>query len=197
MDTKKFCLYSEDEIKALLKERMNEHRYTHSVNVARRAEFLAKRNGADLEKAYFAGLVHDICKGIPKEEQLVIIKSSETKISKSTEEAPNLWHSLAGAIWLEHEFGVTDSDVLNAVKYHTTGRAGMSILEKVIYMADLTSDERSYPDAEYTRKLTDKSLDMGIAYGVRWICNDLLSRGQNPGEDSLALLKEYKNVVIE
>ena len=64
MDTRKFCRFSEDEIKAMLKSRMNEHRFEHSLNVAERAVFLAEKNGADPEKAYFAGLIHDICKGI-------------------------------------------------------------------------------------------------------------------------------------
>ena len=72
----------------------------------------------------------------------------------------------------------------------------MSILEKVVYMADLTSAERNYPDAEYTRNLTDKNLDQGIAYGVRWIAGDLERRGFPKGKDTEALLEEYKNIVI-
>ncbi len=197
MDTTKFCLYTEDEIKAVLKNRMNEHRYAHSLNVAERAKELALKYGADPEKAYFAGLVHDICKGISNEEQLAIIEKYGEPISLSTRNSPNLWHSVAGAVWLEHEFGVTDRDVLNAVKYHTSGRAGMSILEKVVYMADLTSAERNYPDIEYNRNLTDRDIDMGIAFSIRWICNDLKTRGFDPGEGSLALLEEYKDVSIE
>ncbi len=197
MDTTKFCPYNEDEIKSVLKKRMNEHRYAHSLNVAKRAELLAKLNGVDPEKAYFAGLVHDICKGLSNEEQLAIIKASTVKMDSSTEKSPNLWHSIAGAVFLEQEFGVTDIDVLNAVRYHTSGRANMSLLEKVVYMADLTSEERNYPDADYNRKLTEKSLDMGIAYSIRWIVSDLEHRGLFPGTDSLALLEEYKDVVIE
>lgn len=196
MDMKKFCRLSEDEIKTVLKSRMNEHRFEHSLNVAKRAVFLAEKNGADPEKAYFAGLIHDICKGIPKEEQLGIIKSEGILLDEDTLASPALWHSLAGAIYAEHELGVADKDVLNAIRYHTSGRGGMSILEKVIYMADLTSAERNYPDAEYTRNLTDKSLDEGIAYGVRWIAGDLERRGFPKGKDTEALLEEYKNIVI-
>ncbi len=197
MDVLKFCGLTEDEIKSVLKSRMNEHRYAHSLNVAERAVFLAKKYGADPEKAYFAGLVHDICKGLPNEEQLEIIKNSGEVLPLSTEQSPNLWHSIAGAHYLEHEMGVTDRDVLDAVRYHTSGRAGMSILEKVIYAADLTSAERSYPDAEYNRKLADKDLDMAIAYSIRWICADLEKRGLDPGEDSYSLLEECKNIEIK
>lgn len=196
MDTKKFCRFSEDEIKAMLKARMNEHRFEHSLNVAERTVFLAKKNGADPEKAYFAGLIHDICKGITHEEQLAVIENGGIKLDEDTKKSPALWHSIAGAVYAEHKLGVADEDVLNAVRYHTSGRGNMSILEKVVYMADLTSAERNYPDAEYTRNLTDKNLDEGIAYGVRWIAGDLERRGFPKGKDTEALLEEYKNVVI-
>lgn len=196
MDTKKFCRLSEEEIKSVLKSRMNEHRYEHSLNVAERAVFLAEKNGADMEKAYFSGLIHDICKGIPQEEQLAVIENGGIELDEDTKKSPALWHSIAGAIYAEHELGVTDDDVLNAIRYHTSGRGNMSILEKVVYMADLTSAERNYPDAEYTRNLTDKSLDQGIAYGVRWIAGDLERRGFPKGKDTEALLEEYKNVII-
>ena len=72
METLKFCSLPLEELKSVLKSRMNEHRYAHSLNVAERAVFLAKKYGADPEKAEFAGLIHDICKGIPNEEQLAI-----------------------------------------------------------------------------------------------------------------------------
>lgn len=196
MDTKKFCDLPEEELKTVLKSRMNEHRYAHSLNVAERAVFLAGKYGADAEKAEFAGLIHDICKGITAEEQLAIIRNEGIGLDEDTLASPALWHSIAGAIYSEHELGVTDADVLNAVRYHTSGRGNMSILEKVVYMADLTSAERNYPDAEYTRNLTDKSLDEGIAYGVRWIAGDLERRGLPKGKDTEALLKEYENVKI-
>lgn len=196
METLEFCRLPEEELKSVLKSRMNEHRYAHSLNVAERAVFLAKKYGADHKKAEFAGLVHDICKGIPNEEQLSIIKNAGIELDEDTLKSPALWHSIAGAVYCEHELGVTDKDVLNAVRYHTSGRGKMSILEKVIYMADLTSAERNYPDAEYTRNLTDYNLDEGIAYGVRWIAGDLERRGFPKGKDTEALLEEYKNVLI-
>ena len=196
MDSLKFCSLSLEELKSVLKSRMNEHRYAHSLNVAERAVFLAEKYGADKEKAEFAGLIHDVCKGIPNEEQLAIIKNAGIELDEDTLKSPALWHSIAGAVYSEHELCVTDEDVLNAVRYHTSGRGNMSILEKVVYMADLTSFERNYPDAEYTRNLTDYSLDEGIAYGVRWIAGDLERRGFPKGKDTEALLQEYKNVLI-
>ncbi len=196
MNSLEFCNLPTEELKSVLKSRMNEHRYAHSLNVAERAVFLAEKYGADAEKAEFAGLIHDICKGIPNEEQLAIIRNAGIELDEDTLKSPALWHSIAGAVYCEHELSVTDKDVLNAIRYHTSGRGNMSILEKVVYMADLTSAERNYPDAEYTRNLTDYSLDEGIAYGVRWIAGDLEKRGFPKGKDTEALLEEYKNVEI-
>ncbi len=196
MICEKFSSMSEEEIKALLKSRMNAHRFEHSLNVAERAVFLAEKYGADSEKAYFAGLVHDVCKGIPEAEQLSIIEEAGIALDEDTRRSPALWHSIAGAVYIQKELSVTDGDIINAVCYHTSGRANMSMLEKVVYMADLTSAERNYPDAEYTRKLTDYSLDEGIAYGVRWIAGDLKKRGLPAGKDTEALFDEYKNVEI-
>lgn len=192
----KFCPFSEDEILALLKSRMKESRFVHSVNVAKRAVFLAEKYGADAEKAYFAGLVHDICKGLPEEKQLEIIEGAGIALDEDALASPAVWHSIAGAVYIRKELSVTDEDIINAVRFHTTGRRGMSILEKVIYMADLTGAERNYPDAEYTRKLTDHSLDEGIAYGVRWIASDVARRGLPAGRDTEELLEEYKDIEI-
>ncbi len=196
MICKKFSSFDEEEIKNILKKMMNPNRFEHSVNVAKRAAFLAEKYGADVEKAYFAGLVHDICKGIPEKEQLEIIERAGIELDEDTKRSPALWHSIAGSVWIQKELSVTDDDIINAVRYHTSGRANMTLLEKVVYMADLTSADRSYPDAEYTRRLTDHSLDEGIAYGVRWIAGDLRRRGLPEGKDTEALEKEYKNIEI-
>ena len=193
----RFSEKSEEEIRELLKTRMNAHRYEHSLNVADRAVFLAKKNGADPEKACFAGLVHDICKGIPPEEQRALIEEAGVALDENTEKNPALWHAIAGSIYIQKELSVTDPDIINAVRYHTTGRGGMSLLEKVIYMADLTSADRDYPDAAYVRELTDESLTEGLAYGVRWIFDDLKKRRGIPaGADTTALFEEMKSVVI-
>ena len=74
MNTKKYCSFEEDAVKTLLQSLMKQSRYEHSLNVSDRAAFLAEKYGADIEKACFAGLVHDICKGKAGEEHLAIIK---------------------------------------------------------------------------------------------------------------------------
>lgn len=196
MDTKKFCNLGEEELKALVKSLVNSHRYEHSLNVAKRAEHLAKKYGADPEKAYFAGLVHDICKGMSGEEQLALMAQGGIVPDEDMLKSPAVWHSAAGSVYIQKQLAVADLDIINAVRYHTTGRAGMSLLEKVIYIADLTSDDRSYPDAAYVRRLGEISLEQCMAFSCRWIENDVKSRGLPPGKDTEALVKEYENIKI-
>lgn len=196
MNTKRYCSFEEDAVKTLLQSLMKQSRYEHSLNVSDRAAFLAEKYGADIEKARFAGLVHDICKGMAGEEQLAIIKDGGIVLDEDTEKSPALWHSIAGSLYIQTELGVTDEDIINAVRYHTTGRAGMSMLEKVIYIADLTSADRNYPDACYVRRLAEISLDQCIAFSCRWIIADVKSRGLPPGKDTEGLAEEYKNVRI-
>ena len=100
MDAKKYSLYGEDEIKSLLRTLMKQSRYEHSLNVAERAAFLAEKYGADPDKARFAGLVHDICKGMTGEEQLALIKRGGIELDEDAMKSPALWHSAAGAVYI-------------------------------------------------------------------------------------------------
>lgn len=196
MNTKKYCSFEEDALKALLQSLMKQSRYEHSLNVSERAAFLAEKYGADIEKARFAGLVHDICKGMTGEAQLAIIKEGGISLDPDTIKSPALWHSIAGSVYIQKELSVTDEDIINAVRYHTTGRAGMTVLEKVVYIADLTGADRSYPDAGYVRRLAEISLEQCIAFSCRWILADVTSRGLPAGKDTENLVKEYENVKI-
>lgn len=196
MDTKKFCTLDEEGVKALLRSLLKQSRYEHSLNVAQQARHLAVKYGAEPEKAYFAGLVHDICKGMSPEEQLKLIESGGIILDEDALKSPAVWHSAAGAVFIQKELGVTDEDIINAVRFHTTGRAGMSILEKVVYAADLTSADRSYPDAEYVRSLAERNLDQCMAFSCRWILEDVTKRGLPAGKDTEALVDEYKNIKI-
>ena len=196
MNTKKYCSLEEGALKALLQSLMKQSRYEHSLNVSERAAFLAEKYGADIEKARFAGLVHDICKGMTGEAQLAIIKEGGISLDPDTIKSPALWHSIAGSVHIQKELSVTDEDIINAVRYHTTGRAGMTVLEKVVYIADLTGADRSYPDAGYVRRLAEISLEQCIAFSCRWILADVTSRGLPAGKDTENLVKEYENVKI-
>ena len=143
---------------AFLEHRLSQKRFRHSCNVARAAKQLAQRYGADQEKAYFAGLVHDICKEAPFEEQYRLMMAGQFVPDLAEQRSRKLWHGIAGAHFICEEFGVDDQDILNAVRYHTVGRARMSLLEEIIYMADMISDERDYKGVAKMRRLAQEDL---------------------------------------
>ena len=113
-----------------IKKKLSEYRFYHSLNVADEAKRLALKYGADPEKAYTAGLVHDIMKDTPKNEQLKLFEKYNIKLTPVELESPKTWHAMSGEAYLRNEFNVTDEEILKAVRYHTTARAGMSLLEK-------------------------------------------------------------------
>lgn len=133
------------EMREAIRPLMSEERYRHSLGVEKEAERLARRWGEDPEKAAIAGILHDCCKEMPLPEALQIMRRSAIMTEIDFREQPQLIHGFAAAEILGR-YGVRDKDIENAVRYHTTGRAGMSRLEKIVYLADLTEEGRHYPD---------------------------------------------------
>ena len=175
---------------ALLLEKLSRKRYKHSLAVMERAVFLAEKNGADAGKARLAGLLHDIMKDMEHKKLLQFIEDSDILLTEEDRAAPQLWHAIGGAAYLKGELGIADKDVLNAVRYHTTGRAGMSLLEKVVYLADLTSADRDYPDFQKTCALADQNLDQALLYSMKFLICDLAGRGKLLHPDTLACYHE-------
>ena len=178
------------EYKKLIKSMMSENRYNHCVNVSKEAVKLAKRYGGDEEKAAIAGILHDITKEMPKEEQLQIMLDSGIILDDIQKNAPKLWHGISGSVYIKKHFGIEDEDILNAICYHTTGRAGMSLLEKIIFVADFTSEERTYKGVATMRKKSRKSLEDTMLYGFKFTFSDLSSRELAIHPDELACYNE-------
>lgn len=147
---------------AYLEQNLTRKRFQHSCNVARAAKQLAQRYGADQEKAYFAGLLHDICKEMPDDEQRRLMLAGDFAPDEAELHSRKLWHGIAGAYFLQSEYGVTDRDILNAVRFHTVGRPGMSLLEEIIYIADMISDERDYKGVTKMRRLAYEDLQAAM-----------------------------------
>ena len=182
-----------DDYKQIIKSRMGEKRYIHSVNVAKQAVHLAKKYGADVQKAETAGILHDITKETPQKEQLQIIKNAGIILNETEMSAPKLWHSISGAVFIENELGIKDPDILNAVRYHTTGRAGMSLLEKVIFIADFTGEERDYNGADEMKRLAEESLEKAMYMGLSFSISDLVARGLTV---ALPTVEAYNELII-
>ncbi len=186
-------LYSDEYTswRKLLKEKLLEKRYIHSLNVADSARALAELYGGDKDKAYFAGLVHDIMKNASQEEQLQIMEKGGIILSHTEKNNPKLWHAMAGECYLRTEMGITDNEILSAVRYHTTGKAGMSLLDKIVYIADYISVERDYHDADVMRELAlNKGLDEAALYALKYSFTSLSKKEKLIHTDSVAYYNE-------
>ena len=162
-----------EEMRRAIRPLMSEERYRHSLGVEREAERLARRWGEDPEKAAVAGILHDCCKEMPLEETLQIMRQSAIMTDIDFREQPQLIHGFAAAEILGR-YGVHDKDIENAVRYHTVARAGMSRLEKIVYLADLTEEGRHYPDVEEMRRRTEQSLDGAMLYALCYTIGRLI-----------------------
>ncbi len=179
-----------DEYKLLLKERLTEKRYYHSLCVADEAKRLAIKYGADENKAYLAGLLHDITKNAQKEEHFKIFDEFGIKFNKIELNAEKLWHAVSGAAYVEHYLGITDKDIIDAIRFHTTAKADMSLLSVILYLADFSSADRDYDDVDIMRKLVDKTLDEAYLYALSYSVSDLVKMGKAIHPDTLDAYNE-------
>ncbi len=162
---------------AFLEQRLSPKRFRHSCNVARAARQLAQRYGADVERAYFAGLMHDICKEEPYEFQRELMLAGDFPPDEAELHSRKLWHGIAGARMLQTEFGVQDEEILKAVRYHTVGHEKMSLLEEIIYIADMISDEREYKGVGKMRKLAHENLQEAMLEALRDAMISVVKKG--------------------
>lgn len=177
----------------LIKSRLSEYRFSHSLNVADAAAKLAEKYNSNSQKAYVAGILHDIM----KEESLEVQRNY---IEKNGEIMTNLelnnravYHQMSGAAYCRLELGINDEEILSAIRYHTTGKRGMTLLEKIVYTADYISADRSYPDVEVMREKAWHSLDDAMLYSLKYTINDLISKNLPVHPDTL----ECYNGILE
>lgn len=135
-------------------------RYEHTLSVAYTAANLAAVHGVDIDKALIAGMLHDCAKCLSYNKQMAVCEKNHIFLTEmETEENSPLLHAKAGSVLAQQEYGITDEDILHAIRYHTTGRPGMSSLEKVIYIADYIEPGRSHVKRAgadlYMRSLTE------------------------------------------
>ncbi len=178
------------EYKQLLKERLDEKRYKHSLAVADEAVRLSRLYGADEEKAYLAGLLHDITKNATREEHLNIFSSFDIMLSDIEKNSIKLWHAISGAEYIKHVLKIADSEIISAVRYHTTAKAGMSLLEKVIYLADFTSADRDYDDVHILRGIVNHSLDDALLYALSYSIKEVVDKKSPVHPDTLNAFNE-------
>ncbi|WP_246940551.1 bis(5'-nucleosyl)-tetraphosphatase (symmetrical) YqeK [Bacillus pinisoli] len=184
-----------DRALAIVKEHLTDHRYIHTVGVMNTAIELAKLYDADESKVELAAIFHDYAKFRPKEEMESIIKSQPLPQDLLLFDK-ELWHAPVGAYLVEKEVGISDLDILNAIKYHTSGRTNMTLLEKIIYLADYIEPGRNFPGVEEVREIASTDLDLAVIYALRNTIQFLLKKQQTIYPDTFntynAMVQEYK-----
>lgn len=183
-----------DDYKKIIKGRMSEHRYIHSVNVAKEAVRLAKKYGADPSKAQIAGILHDITKETSPQEQLKTITEDGIILDNVQKSSYKLWHAISGSSYVKLNLEINDQDILNAIRYHTSGRANMSLLEKVIFIADFTGAERDYDGVDIMREKANRDLEEAMAFGLTFTITDLAKRNLPIHYDAL---DAYNQIMIK
>lgn len=184
-------MISPNECIQTLEKNLGKHRRQHSLAVAEQAVRLAKRYGVDPDRARIAGLLHDVVKDFPKETMREMLTDWQVPIDDVTARSPQLWHAVLGAVYAERVLSVQDEEILSAIRYHTTGKAGMTIFEKVIYVADYTSDDRDYPDAPKMRKIADADLDAALREALRYTLQKLAGQRLPVHPDSVSAYNMY------
>lgn len=168
-----------EQIKDWLKLRLSEEKYRHSLGAEETARVLARMFGADEEKAALAGLIHDNAKDINYEELLQLIKINNFDIPEKIQVNKKIIHAFAGACLAKKELGINDIEVLNAISYHTTGRTDMTILEKVVYMADKIEPrtrEASFRDEVWSILNETNNINNAILFCIDRTIRSLLDR---------------------
>ena len=164
----------QQEFKNAIRARLGDKRYEHSLNVANECRTLASMYGADEEKAYIAGLLHDILKDTELTKQLDYLAINGVILEDYELMAPKLWHAVAGAFYVREELGVDDSEIIDAIRCHTTGRRFMTKLDKILYVADFISRDRDYDGVEIMRRQVMRGLEYAVLEGLRYTIRHLL-----------------------
>lgn len=184
-----------------LKRRLSEKRFAHSVGVMKEACRLAKIHGADVRKARIAGLLHDMTKEVPKEEHFRLFEKYAVALDDNLKSNKNLWHAVSASVAVTEAFGITDPEITSAIRYHTTGKGDMTLLEAILYLADLTDETRDYSDVDFYRALARDDLWKAALVAMEWCRDDVKRRGFEVHRDMLegiARLKErYPDVTEE
>lgn len=155
--------YDLKKIKKKLKNELDESRYEHTIGVMDTAACLAMRYGADLIQALVAGLLHDCAKCIPNDKKLKLCRKNGIEVTPFEEKAPFLLHAKLGAWMAEHEYHVSDPAILSAIACHTTGKPDMSLLDKIVFIADYIEPGRNKaPGLPEIRRLSFTDIDQAL-----------------------------------
>ncbi len=155
-------MLSEAEAKKQVKAALSEKRYRHVKNVVEAADKLARHYGVSPERARMAAWMHDIVKERSREDLLQLLGLDAIMAGATAQRPLPVWHGPCAAIYARHSLGIEDAEVLSAISCHTTGKPGMSLLDKVMFLADIISEERTFPGVGKLRRLAYRDLDAAV-----------------------------------
>ncbi len=146
----------------IIKNTLDEQRYIHTKGVVDTAIQLADKYGADRDKALIAAYLHDFAKPLGYDESLKQNKKFSIMLDEETLENPDLLHAPLGMAIAKYKFGISDEEILDAIRYHTTGKENMPLLTKIIYLADLIEPSRNFDGVEKIREAAYKDLNQAL-----------------------------------
>ncbi|MBB6214871.1 putative HD superfamily hydrolase involved in NAD metabolism [Anaerosolibacter carboniphilus] len=190
-------------IQQVLKSTLSQKRYQHSLGVQETAIILAKKNNCSIEKASIAGLIHDCAKDLNIHQLLNYVEQFDIILDSVTKKQTELLHAVVGVELARREFGIYDQAVLDAIRYHTTGRENMTLLEKIIYLADYIEPSRKFPGVDDLRKVALSNLDKATLMATNQTIshiifqNKLIHHDTISARNSLLCMKEIGTGVSE
>ena len=165
------------EIEKYLKSKLTPNRYAHVLSVRELALDLAKEYGADLRKVNLAALLHDCAKWLKNPEQYEAAASHGIQLDEVERHNPSLLHALVGAEFAVSHFDVDNPEILDAIRRHTTGSGKMTLIDKILYVADFSEPKRNYAEAHAVRALAYHDLNKAVFEVSRYKIEHLLAKG--------------------
>ena len=185
---------TDSQIVDIIKNRLTPKRFNHSLAVAEEAKRLARKYSEDEDRLFTAGLLHDAMKDSSPEEQLKLLDEDGIMLSDIEKSAKKLWHAISGEVFARRVVGIEDKEILSAIRYHTTAKAGMTKFEKLLYVADFTSADRDYDGVDAVRSAADRDLDEAVEEGLGFTVSDLAGQRRPIHPDTV---DAYNEIVLK
>lgn len=184
------------EINEKLKRSLDPYRYVHTLGVAGTSAALAMKWEADVDKAELAGLLHDCAKCIPSEERYRLCAEGGISLNEYELRNPALVHAKLGPYIAKRDYGVDDPEIFEAIETHTTGKPDMTLLQKIVFTADLIEPNRDdrVPNIGETRRIAFEDLDGAVYLIVERSLRYLEKIGKEIDPESIATFEFYKKI---
>jgi predicted HD superfamily hydrolase involved in NAD metabolism len=157
---------------------LSKDRYRHTIGVVKAARQLAKEYAVSIDKAKIAGLLHDCAKMLDYQQLIKKAEEYRLDLDDISRLQPGLLHGVIGSIMARWDFGIEDAEILDAIRYHTTGRAGMTPLEKIIYLADYIEEGRDFPGVDRLRDMSKRNLDQALLLALNHSIQYIIEKRQ-------------------